>query len=790
MKKQLIFLAVAGIAFCASGAATVAENGRSAYSIVLMENASPCERYAASELCNYIAKTTGARLKIISGINGVPGQSIYVGRTFFAAKHGCDAGKFGPEEYEIRNLNGDIVIAGGYPRGTLFGVYDFLERFAGVRWLSADFEVTPRLAALTLPDGFRKHFVPTIASRNIYIGNTVFTKRFLEFNRRVRSNTLANDPQNGFVDDLGGPRKVHSLYLYTKDLPREISWMNKSGMREVCASPDSGAVCYSQPDAVKHVIRVLRENIRKDRAACDKTGKPYPMLYNVDNNDCDAACYCPECRNFIEKHGVSGIVIDFANKISEAIQDEFPGVRIMVFAYLDALDAPKGIRPGKHVLVRLAYMDREYKGIRNVVMPLSHPSNEKYVRALDDWNKVADSFAIWDYWKLFHDPYSTPVVNVRAIPGLVRKYASMNTKHMFVEMEIDPMTPLAFFDLRFYLGYRMMFDASIDPEKTVDEFMNGYYGPASSPMKEYLALIESGMEEMKNAFADVKVTDRPYLNAGFFRKSYALMDAAEKAAAGNPAYLEHIRLERLILDITYTRLRKQLGDPMKFTDMTLKNRLEQGADIFLRKYFTEEAIKVSGKQARNSFLGAVGIAAADPLHRIIGAPIKTFDPGSKHALELTGNALSGGSNINDPDAFGGIARTITHEKNRQDKSFHRRDFDCGVYDFSYRIQLARMSLSRKTIPEDEKYHWYYVGRSRLLTNTKLWTHWSWTFHFNLSTFYNADKFDQLYDIYLSLKLQGPVYVDGSTRQNDIRVDRIALIPVEKDDPVYGLGQGQ
>ena len=87
------------------------------------------------------------------------------------------------------------------------------------------------------------------------------------------------------------------------------------------------------------------------------------------------------------------------------------------------------------------------------------------------------------------------------------------------------------------------------------------------------------------------------------------------------------------------------------------------------------------------------------------------------------------------------------------------------------------------MPQDEKYHWYYAGRTRIYSDrTRLWTHWSWTLNFSLAKAFEAKNFKQLFDVYVSVKLQGPSYVEGSRNPDEVRVDRLMLLKVDKDAP--------
>jgi hypothetical protein len=68
--------------------------------------------------------------------------AVFVGATKFAGREGINFGQLGQEEWVIRSVNSNLVIAGGRPRGTLYAVYEFLERYVGVRFLDAHTELS------------------------------------------------------------------------------------------------------------------------------------------------------------------------------------------------------------------------------------------------------------------------------------------------------------------------------------------------------------------------------------------------------------------------------------------------------------------------------------------------------------------------------------------------------------------------------------------------------------------------------------------------------------------------
>ena len=66
-------------------------------------------------------------------------------------------------------------------------------------------------------------------------------------------------------------------------------------------------------------------------------------------------------------------------------------------------------------------------------------------------------------------------------------------------------------------------------------------------------------------------------------------------------------------------------------------------------------------------------------------------------------------------------------------------------------------------------------------NNHLWTHWSWTMNFTFRKAMQKQEHKQLYDVYMSAKLQGPSYVANSKQPDEARVDRIILVKVKPDE---------
>ncbi len=162
----VLILPLAGSAF---GAITIADQGKSDYSIVIPAKAPDSVQAAALELQRDIAEATGAKLPIQKENQAKTGPLISLGSTAQAKAAGLSIQNIPPEGYRIVTRGQDLYILGldtaalitttsngrpynnytpqpdipgpqftengGFSNGTANGVYTFLEDYLGVRWL-------------------------------------------------------------------------------------------------------------------------------------------------------------------------------------------------------------------------------------------------------------------------------------------------------------------------------------------------------------------------------------------------------------------------------------------------------------------------------------------------------------------------------------------------------------------------------------------------------------------------------------------------------------------------------
>jgi hypothetical protein len=273
------------------------------YMVVVAPGATEAEAYAAKELAHYLGKITGQCCSIVAESNASAGpRKVFVGWTDFAVRQKVDASRLGEEEWTIRAVDADLMIVGGRPRGTLYGVYALLERELGCHWLDHDTEVVPSIPSLHLGKLDRRS-KPAFWFRSIY---TTFNAN-QEEQAAYSARNMANSPgsggltaKHGFEVSYGSPGGCHTFAAYAQNFPAdrpEYLSMNTQGQR-VGAKDGSGpgGICLMHSDVRKLVLANLRANIKKDRENAAKARRPPPRVYDISQNDNHWMCQCPDCK--------------------------------------------------------------------------------------------------------------------------------------------------------------------------------------------------------------------------------------------------------------------------------------------------------------------------------------------------------------------------------------------------------------------------------------------------------------------------------------------------------------
>ncbi len=759
--KKVILLSVLPALF--AGMPAEAGGKLAEYGVTLPEAPTAAEQFAARELATYLRRVTGGAIPVDSGAEQVI-------RLRFDAS-------FAPEEWSICSDGGDVEIIGGRPRGVLYGAYDFLERFAGVRFFAPDCEAVPDNPGAALPDEIDIRRKPAFDLREMYDTHRWhLTAEQLDqlylFQTRLRGKHLSENPELGFYASYGSPRGAHSIFNYIEDMveshPEYLS-LDKAGSRMISTdNVGPGQVCFSAPEVRRHFIRKLRSYIQSDRAKAKENGSPYPRYYDISVNDNSDSCSCPACVAFAEKNSGTDLAVDFINQIAAAIEAEYPDVAVSTLAYGFCVEpsGAEGIRVADNVVVRVAQLGPEVRTsdtARDTLRALSHPNNRASLTALENWAKQANQLGIWDYWVLFEDGTS-PYLMVHNLAENLRTFQTLGVRTLFVETECERCYYRSFHDLRNYCAYKLMDDPSLDVELLAEDFIRNYYGPAAEPMSRYRSYLETRMTEEKEFLGKVYATGRSYLDAQFFIDTEAMLAEAETLTAGQPEFFTRVRIERQPVDYIALKKFNEFADSgYPLSKEQLAERLLDATRRFCEKYYPREA------DLRTSFMASEIEAnlSAPPLpEQFQNKSITDFCFTSPQAGEYV-------SKVVEPDAAAGVA-AVPELRHYTEKELHEKPITFGIYDRDRGETKFSVVVPREETPTDEKYHWYHIGRLKLGKMYFVFAHWTWQVGQRIDGARRAAAPNAWYDVYISIKVQGPAYVPGSTKENAFFVDRVIV----------------
>ena len=295
----------------AASAAPLVEQGMSDYRIFSSPVATKTEQYAASVLQDYIARISGCTLPIVHDAPA-DGKLIYVGFSGVPAAVLGDLNPagFGKEEYIIQQAGEALLIAGGAPRGTLYGVIGLLGDHFGCRWYTRDVTRVPEAKTLRI-EGLPDRQAPALANREPWY-REVHDIDFAVFNRINPSMAPIPEEKGGHFVIYPFVHTFNQLVppeQYFDEHPEYFSLVDGERQRE----GNRVQLCLTNPD----VLRIATDQVLKWIAE-----HPEADVFSVDQNDGYGYCECDNCAALDEAEGShSGTLLHFVNLIADVVAE-------------------------------------------------------------------------------------------------------------------------------------------------------------------------------------------------------------------------------------------------------------------------------------------------------------------------------------------------------------------------------------------------------------------------------------------------------------------------------------
>jgi hypothetical protein len=588
MKLGLSVLAALGLlgAASANNKMVVVKDGQARAVIVVPDNADSAETFAAAELQKYIEKISGARLEItpegklkVDPALGPSSARIFVGHVKAASqlinqvkRRNTDAFTVRVERQQIgRFINPghwddrpgtwhDLFLVGACGRGTVYAVYDFLERDLGCRWLAASerWEEIPHTATIEVPEGKRVE-APAFKYRQDWTmiepgwglkhkANVGAIRRFSRlFHWWPNNETTADDsPPEELMLGWENPHAVPEVVWYVSRNNPEWFALGSTDMRWVGGDGDrhKGQLCFSNPELHDLIAELLSQAFRE----CP--GLDFVELGCADGLSANH-CQCPQCvemdsmdtdleGNKRGKHTCRWLTL--VNTVAERLAESDPGKKLLALAY-DSFQEPPNpviIKPADNVMILYAtWANCRVHGYEHTVeddtrLPEceSHEKSREWIKA---WSEITPGgLYMWEYLHRASMDYILTPTPRRWITDM-----RWLKKHDFAigYYGFGDTTPWGMYIINRYTALKAMWNPEIDPDELTKDFCDHAFHAASGDMQKFIKTLEDSMQDA--GCSHVRVTS--WITPEVVAEAQKHLDAAKAAATGDEVALLRLR---------------------------------------------------------------------------------------------------------------------------------------------------------------------------------------------------------------------------------------------------------
>lgn len=504
------------------------KNGKSDYRIVLDRQASPSEKKAAEELQMYIKQISGAQLPITDDATS-KGRRIFVGfGSAVADITGAQKPEADDEGFTYRTVGKDLLIYGGAQRGSMYGVFSFLEYELGVKWLTPKCTVVPSMQKYALPRLDRSE-KPALALR--YDGHFA-VEREPVWSAHNKENMKWNPTQN----DYGNIEAYWNAHTMGQLLPSGEFFEKHPeyfSLRDGKRIPN-GQLCLSNPEVLEICKTRLADVMRKN---------PLFRIYSLSQNDNFSFCQCQKCTAIAEQYGgQSGLMVWFVNQVADAVRDEFPDKFVGTFAYQYTRQPPKGIVPRNNVVIRLCSIECCF------AHPLTAgcPQNQAFMNDMKRWAEIAPHLFIWDYI-VDYAQYISPWPNFQVLGPNIEAFRKNKAIGIYEEAQYQS-NGAEFEEMKAWVTTKLLWNPLLNTDSLVKVFIDGYYGKAAPMVMDYYRLCQSLVKPDLHFGIYIR-ENHPIYSDEFVEKSFALLDNALQTAEDEETKnrVERVRMQPLYL---------------------------------------------------------------------------------------------------------------------------------------------------------------------------------------------------------------------------------------------------
>jgi len=434
--------------------------------IVVPDGASAQTKATASKLAAFVKEASGAELPVVAEKDLVADTKqplVLIGQTkLWPVSFEKD---FDDDGFIITVQNHLVSICGPTDYGTEFGVYDFLERYLGVRWLLPGDNGTdiPTTKTIAIPEGITQD-QPIFFSRLFSGLRGAAEGDWAKFNRmRGRVSFHHSLGENIFPPQKY--RDTHPEFYPMKD--GKTRYLPKDG------DYTGWQPCFSEPGTVQVAIDTICAYFK---------GHPGASSFSLGVNDSSGHCHCPKCqvhisteKNFLGFEDYSELYYNWCNKVVEGVLKQYPDKWFGCLAYSEVAAPPHHVSINERLIPYMTY-DR-MKWIDPDIEKIGHAATEA-------WHAASPSLGWYDY--IYGTPYYLPRVWFHHNGGYERYAQQHGVKAQYAELY-----PNWGEGPKPYIFLKLWWNPNQDVDKLLNEWYFHCVGPKAAPdLAAYYAIWE------------------------------------------------------------------------------------------------------------------------------------------------------------------------------------------------------------------------------------------------------------------------------------------------------------
>ena len=546
--------------------------------VVLAADASRVDKFAAAELQRCLVQSLGWDVDISEGQpKRSDGPVFFVGSLDsgiarapgYPAIAAADIDSLHDEGVCLKGDGRLVALVGKGPRGGLYAVYEFLEKYVGFHWPEPGKEFVPRATSVQLK--FEHAHNPAFNFRGVALHGPCgdeFYHQIIDWLTKNRLNSLQFSCEvydqlrprilepildRGLSPKIGAHSRQY-FYASAKYFPQHPEHFalvkgKRTGDTQLCYSNHASAAEYAG-----NVVSYLKTH-------------PEIRVVGLWPSDGYGFCECDRCQ----AGPTTDILLDYINDVSTRVHAQLPNVKVEFLSYIHYTVPPEKIQPLPYVVPTYC----EYHS-RSQFHPITEDraSNANCRRQLEEWVKLSHEATVYSY-------YADDVIKrflYQPVPDVVLADLEYYRRIGVAGNSVLMMNPQSWWaNAPHMVAYaKASWDSSATHGGVRDDYFMSLYGPAAEPMQAHdqaaRALFEAKFghgqtgEEMLSGFR-IKKFNPAHEEASLLQFNNAVMQmrnclAEAKSISTDPwvrTRIETLDQDAQLMECTYGILNEAAG---------------------------------------------------------------------------------------------------------------------------------------------------------------------------------------------------------------------------------------